>query len=151
MSDAIYGTNTSGEKVEALMPCNGYNNLSLGYGGYSNGEGATDIWGNYVTVYCKNDIDLRSDTHCYNDLTVDGATTLNDDVDINADLQVENVKVNSSINVSLDVNCVNTVNAARVCINSKDVGAQTTLKSGIYQYMHGTQSFTLSGTSALSK
>lgn len=128
MSDAIYGTNTSGEKVEALMPCNGYNNLSLGYGGYNNGEGATDIWGNYVTVYCKNDIDLRSNTHCYNNLEVDG-----------------------SINVDYDVNCVNTVNAARVCINSKDVGVQTTLKSGINQYMNDSQSFTLSGTSALSK
>lgn len=128
MSDAIYGTNKSGEKVEALMPCNGYNNLSLGYGGYNNGEGATDIWGNYVTVYCKNDIDLRSNTHCYNNLEVDG-----------------------SINVDYDVNCVNTVNAARVNVNGKDVGAQTTLKSGINQYMNDSQSFTLSGTSALSK
>lgn len=44
----IYGTNTSGTRLEAINLCSSSNNLSLGYGGYVNAAGASYLYGNNI-------------------------------------------------------------------------------------------------------
>ena len=46
----IYGTTTDGVKLVAVEPCSQYNNLSIGYGGYANGVGSTNIYGQTIRM-----------------------------------------------------------------------------------------------------
>lgn len=52
----IRGTTTDGTEIQALQPCNTNNNLSLGYGGYENAIGASNIYGNEVKLISNGSI-----------------------------------------------------------------------------------------------
>lgn len=51
----FFGTNTSGDIVNNLQPCNANNNCVIGYGSYAKGEGSTNIYGKNVSI-CSSDV-----------------------------------------------------------------------------------------------
>lgn len=51
----FFGTNTSGDIVNNLQPCNTNNNCVIGYGSYAKGEGSTNIYGKNVSI-CSSDV-----------------------------------------------------------------------------------------------
>ena len=55
---AIYSYNTNGD-ARHMINLNTNNNLVIGYGGYSNSEGLTNLYGNGVTITAKTTIDLK--------------------------------------------------------------------------------------------
>ena len=64
----------------------------------------------------------------------------------------ENITANKSINVGLDVNCTNTVNAARVNIGGKDVGSMNVLYTpSVGMYMNENQFIELTGDKRITK
>ena len=62
------------------------------------------------------------------------------------------IEANKSVNVGLDVNCTNTVNAARVNIGGKDVGSMNILYSpSVGMYMNENQTIELTGDKRITK
>lgn len=57
--NAIYSTNTAGEN-RSMIQLNASNQSVFGYGGYSNGEGASYFDGNEVNIRSKNGIAITS-------------------------------------------------------------------------------------------
>ncbi|MBQ2408369.1 MAG: hypothetical protein II309_02940 [Bacilli bacterium] len=54
MNDAsILGTTTSGDSIVNITPCNGNNNCVIGYGGYENDIGQTNIYGKKIMLGVK--------------------------------------------------------------------------------------------------
>ena len=51
---SFQGTNTSGELRNNLQPCNTNNNCVIGYGSYTAGEGATNIYGKTISLTYDN-------------------------------------------------------------------------------------------------
>lgn len=51
--NAIRGTNSNGEVVDALKPCNGANVCALGYGNYTKSLGKTQVFGNNIELVAK--------------------------------------------------------------------------------------------------
>lgn len=47
----VRGTTTTGVEVQAFAPCNGNNNCVIGFGGYDNDIGATNLYGNDINIF----------------------------------------------------------------------------------------------------
>lgn len=56
------GTTTDGTVINAFQPCNGNNNLVIGYGGYTEEIGATNLYGNDVNVLTNTDFTVNNGT-----------------------------------------------------------------------------------------
>lgn len=54
----IRGTTPEGDVIEAINPCNQNGALAVGWGGYSNEYGRTDLMGNKVYISAKDGIEL---------------------------------------------------------------------------------------------
>lgn len=59
---AITGTNSNGDVVDALQPCNVNNNMVLGFGNYENDVGHTNIYGADINIFTKTDVALKEYT-----------------------------------------------------------------------------------------
>lgn len=55
----IRGTTTDGVSVQALQPCNANNNLVIGYGGYNEAVGATNIYGNAIQMITNDSVTVN--------------------------------------------------------------------------------------------
>lgn len=55
-SKSIYGITKDGMRLDALNPCNNSGSLVVGWGGYNNSVGKTDIMGNNVYITAKDKI-----------------------------------------------------------------------------------------------
>ena len=62
----IYGTNTNGKNISSILPCNGNNNLVIGYGNWEDGLGATHIYGDNVRLYTNNAVEIKIGSKTYN-------------------------------------------------------------------------------------
>ena len=61
----ITGTTVEGEKLNAFQPCNGNNNCVVGFGGYDNQIGATNLYGNDVNVLTNTDFTVNDTDKVY--------------------------------------------------------------------------------------
>ena len=66
-------TEAAGGSDIALLGVSSSNNTVLGYGGYNNNIGATNIYGNAVNVYSKGNVNVKSPLHL--DVTTDASGT----------------------------------------------------------------------------
>ena len=67
-------------------------------------------------------------------------------------VQSDTARFNKSVEVGLDVNCINTVNAARVNIGGKDVGSMNILYTpDEWRYMNENQTIELTGDKRITK
>lgn len=55
----LYGTNANGTTVSAFQTCNSNNNLVMGYGNYDLSLGGTNVYGNTVRLYTKDDVSVN--------------------------------------------------------------------------------------------
>lgn len=55
----IYGTDTDGTNLIAMIPCDANNNLEIGGGGYNAGKNATHIYGNILSLYYKQNLKIN--------------------------------------------------------------------------------------------
>lgn len=69
----IHGTTTDGVELQVLQPCNSNNNLSLGYGGYTNSIGATNLYGNEVKLISNGSVYVNSRKIAENNVLWSGA------------------------------------------------------------------------------
>lgn len=69
----IRGTTTDGAEIQALQPCNSNNNLALGYGGYTNALGATNVYGNEVKLISNGSVTVNGRAIAENKVLWDGA------------------------------------------------------------------------------
>lgn len=59
---SVRGTTTDGVDVQAFAPCNENNNCVIGYGGYVEEVGATNIYGNDINLMTKADFSINDGT-----------------------------------------------------------------------------------------
>lgn len=64
-NNILYGTTAEGEQLNCFQPCNNNNNCVLGYGGYTNDIGATNIYGNDVNILTNNDCSINDGNEVY--------------------------------------------------------------------------------------
>ena len=100
------------------------------------------IYGDDAHIYVSH---VQSDTARFgsikDNVNIDGTATFK-----------ENIIANKSVNVGLDVNCTNTVNAARVNIGGKDVGSMNILYTpSVGMYMNENQTIELTGDKRITK
>lgn len=61
----VKGKTSDGTELQALQPCNSNNNLALGYGGYTEAIGATNIYGNDINVLTNTDFTVNDGSSVY--------------------------------------------------------------------------------------
>lgn len=64
-NNILYGTTNEGERLNAFQPCNNNNNCVLGYGGYTNDIGATNIYGTDINLLTKSDLSVNDGDNVY--------------------------------------------------------------------------------------
>lgn len=64
-NNRFMATTTEGATLNAFQPCNGNNNLVIGYGGYTEGIGATNLYGNDVNILTNTDLTVNNGTTVY--------------------------------------------------------------------------------------
>lgn len=64
-NNRITGTTKEGTVLNAFQPCNGNNNLVIGYGGYTEQIGATNLYGNDVNILTNTDLTVNNGTSVY--------------------------------------------------------------------------------------
>ena len=69
----VRGIDLNGNEIQALQPCNSNGNLTLGYGNYSNGEGATHVYGDTLRLISNNDILANGCTIATNKMLWEGS------------------------------------------------------------------------------
>jgi hypothetical protein len=79
----INGITTSGESLNAFTACNGNNNCVVGYGGYTEGIGATNLYGNDVNILTNSDLSVNDGT-VYSILGAMKAMSNNYELDVTA-------------------------------------------------------------------
>lgn len=74
--NTIYGLDTSGSVVEAFCAQSASNNVTVGYGVYENASGNTNVYGNNINLYTKNNVYVRGgEIMLANGMGINGANT----------------------------------------------------------------------------
>ena len=76
-AESINGTTTSGASVQGIEICNGSNNLTIGWGGYNANTGNTNIYGNNVNIYTKNNFTINDRAYGVNKVLWSGSWHMN--------------------------------------------------------------------------
>lgn len=64
-NNILYGTTNEGNRLNCFQPCNNNNNCVLGYGGYTNEIGATNIYGNDINLLTKSGLSINDGNNVY--------------------------------------------------------------------------------------
>ena len=64
-NNRLNGTTTDGTILNAFQPCNGNNNLVIGYGAYTDSIGATNLYGNDVNILTNTDLTVNDGEDVY--------------------------------------------------------------------------------------
>lgn len=64
-NNILYGITTEGNRLNCFQPCNNNNNCVLGYGGYTNNIGATNIYGNDINLLTKSGLSINDGNNVY--------------------------------------------------------------------------------------
>ena len=86
----IRGTTTTGIEVQAFAPCNTNNNCVIGYGGYSEEMGGTNLYGNEVRIYSKGSVTVNGMEIAENKVLWSGGYYMTDAHTINLSETVSN-------------------------------------------------------------
>ena len=62
---SIRGTTTTGKDVQAFAPCNANNNCVIGYGGYGEKLGGTNLYGNDINILTNTDVTINRDDETF--------------------------------------------------------------------------------------
>lgn len=161
--NGIYSVDKDGNEVEVLMPCDSVNNLRLGNGGYEHSAGATDIYGNYITLYPKHRVDINDGINLSGDIQMNGSTVLTGNIDNSSTILAAkgaNVYIRPYGTTNTSGQAIFYGNgelelSGNLYVNGSlakgYIGHQKTLYTDSGRYMNGSQTITLNGDNTISK
>ena len=161
--NGIYSKDKDGNEVEVLMPCDSVNNLRLGIGGYEHSTGATDIYGNYITLYPKHRVDINNGINLSGDIQMNGSTVLTGNIDNSNTVLAANganvyIRPYGTTNTSGQATFYSNGElelSGNLYVNGSlakgYIGHQKILYTDSGRYMNGSQTITLSGDNTISK